>query len=52
MYDYVCQECGQGMVKEQKIKNYRTKIKGYPFAVPEATVGICNKCRAEHFATA
>jgi len=51
MYDYVCQECGQGIVREQKIKNYRTRIKGYPFVVPEAAVGICEKCKAEHFAS-
>lgn len=50
MYEYICQECGQGTVKEEKITNYKTKIKGYPFIVPEATVGICDKCHAEHFA--
>lgn len=50
MFEYTCQECGQGTVKEKRIKNYKTKIKGYPFAVPEAVVGICDRCKAEHFA--
>lgn len=50
MFQYTCQECGQGTVKEQKIENHKTKIKGYPFTVPEAIVGICDKCKAEHFA--
>ncbi|MBI2852357.1 MAG: hypothetical protein HYX84_04565 [Chloroflexi bacterium] len=49
MYDYICQECGQGTVREQRIKSYKVKIKRYPFVVPEATVGVCDKCKAEHF---
>lgn len=50
MFDYMCQECGQGTVKEKRIKNCRTRIKGYPFTVPEAIIGICDSCKAEHFA--
>lgn len=50
MFGYTCEECGQGKVEEKTIKNYETKIKGYPFVVPEASVGICDKCGAEHFA--
>jgi len=50
MFEYMCQECGQGTVKEKRIKNYRTKIKGYPFTVPEAVIGVCDRCKAEHFA--
>jgi len=50
MFEYTCQECGKGTVKEKMIRNYKTKIKGYPFVVPEATVGICDRCKAEHFA--
>jgi len=50
MFEYKCQECGKGTVKEKRIRNYKTKIKGYPFVVPEATVGICDRCKAEHFA--
>jgi len=50
MFEYTCQECGEGTVKEKRIKEYRTKIKGYPFTIPEAVVGICDRCKAEHFA--
>lgn len=50
MFEYKCQECGKGIVREKKIKNYKTRIKGYPFVVPEATVGVCDNCKAEHFA--
>ena len=50
MFEYTCQECGQGTVKEKRIKRYKTKIKGYPFTIPEAVVGICDRCKAEHFA--
>jgi putative zinc finger/helix-turn-helix YgiT family protein len=50
MFEYTCQECGQGTVKEKGIKNYKTKIKGYPFTVPEAVIGVCDRCNAQHFA--
>ena len=50
MFEYTCQECGQGTVKEKRIKNYKTKIKGYPFMVPEAVIGVCDRCKAGHFA--
>lgn len=50
MFEYTCEECGQGKVGHKTIKNYRTKIKGYPFVVPEASIGICDRCGAEHFA--
>ena len=50
MFEYTCQECGQGTVKEKRIEGYKTKIKGYPFTIPDAVVGICDRCKAEHFA--
>jgi putative zinc finger/helix-turn-helix YgiT family protein len=49
MFNYICEECGKGIVKEKVFDNYRTKIKGYPFVVPEAKIGICDKCGAKHF---
>ncbi len=49
MFGYTCQECGQGTVREERISNYDTKIQGYRFSVPEAVVGICDKCKTEHF---
>jgi putative zinc finger/helix-turn-helix YgiT family protein len=50
LFEYSCPECGIGVVQTTKIRNYKTKIKGYPFLVDEARIGVCNHCRAEHFA--
>jgi DNA-binding transcriptional regulator YiaG len=30
--------------------NYKTKIKGFPFRVDEALIGVCDHCQAESFA--
>ena len=48
-FGYICQECGQGNVVEKTVPKYRTKIKGYPWTVQNAHIGICNRCGAEHF---
>lgn len=48
-FGYKCQECGQGMVLEKVIPEYRTKLKGYPLTVENARIGVCNLCGAEHF---
>ena len=48
-FGYACPECGKGTVQATKIQNYKTKIKGYPFVVDEATIGICDNCSARHF---
>jgi DNA-binding transcriptional regulator YiaG len=32
------------------VHNYKTKIKGFPFLVDEAVIGICDHCQAESFA--
>ena len=49
MFNYICEECGEGTVREKVITNYRTKIKGYPFVVPRAIIGICDSCGAKHY---
>ncbi len=49
-FGYKCQECGRGTVNERFIPEYHTKIKGYPFVVRGARIGMCNECGAEHFA--
>lgn len=49
MFNYICEECGQGTVREKVFHDYQTKIKGYPFVVDEAKIGICDKCQAKHF---
>jgi len=49
MFNYICQECGKGTVNEKAFDNYRTKIKGYPFVVDKAVIGVCDQCEAKHF---
>lgn len=48
-FGYKCQECGQGTVVEKLVPEYKTKIKGYPWTVQNARIGVCNRCGAEHF---
>ena len=44
--DYVCPDCGAGRVSATRFSNYRTKMKGYPFVIEEAWIGICDSCDA------
>lgn len=50
LFEYSCPECGRGAVKTTRVHNYKTKIKGYPFVVDEALIGVCDQCQAESFA--
>jgi putative zinc finger/helix-turn-helix YgiT family protein len=50
LFEYTCPECSIGTVKTTLVHNYKTKIKGYPFIVDEALIGVCDHCKAEHFA--
>ncbi len=47
--EYPCPECGKGTVRPVRIQNYKTKIKGYPFVVNEAIVGVCDSCGSKTF---
>jgi len=47
---FPCPECGHGTVRSTRILNYKTKIKGYPFVVDEAVIGVCDRCGSESFA--
>ena len=49
MFNYICEECGKGTVKKKVFENYQTKIKGYPFVVDKAVIGVCDQCGARHF---
>lgn len=49
MFNYPCQECGKGAVRAKEFKNYKTKIRGYPFVVDKAVIGVCDKCKTKHF---
>jgi putative zinc finger/helix-turn-helix YgiT family protein len=50
LFEYPCPECGRGTVRTTRVHNYKTKIKGFPFRVDEALLGVCNHCQAESFA--
>jgi putative zinc finger/helix-turn-helix YgiT family protein len=50
LFGFPCPECGRGTVRSTRILNYKTKIKGYPFVVDEALIGVCDRCGAESFA--
>jgi len=50
LFEYTCPECEIGTVETTRVLNYQTKVKGYPFVVDEAFIGICNNCSAESFA--
>jgi putative zinc finger/helix-turn-helix YgiT family protein len=50
LFGFPCPECGQGTVRSTRILNYKTKIRGYPFVVDEALVGVCDRCGSESFA--
>lgn len=49
MFNYICEECGKGSVKVKVFENYPTKIKGYPFVVDNAVIGVCDRCGGKHF---
>lgn len=49
MFNYICEECGKGKVKEKVFYDYQTRIKGYPFVVDKAVIGVCDQCEAKHF---
>jgi DNA-binding transcriptional regulator YiaG len=48
-FGYKCQECGQGTVREQIFRDYKTRLKGLPLTVDSASIGICDRCGARHF---
>ena len=51
VFGYECLECGRGAVLEKVIPRYKTKIKGYPIVIPDARIGVCDACDAEHFSS-
>lgn len=49
MFGYTCQECGAGRVQPTTCPEYQTTFAGEPFTVPDAVIGICERCGAQHF---
>lgn len=50
LFEYTCPECDIGTVHTKRVLNYKTKIKGFPFIVDEALIGVCDRCGAKQFA--
>ena len=50
LFEYTCPDCDSGTVRTTKVHNFKTKIKGYPFVVDEAFIGVCDHCHSEQFA--
>lgn len=46
---YPCPECGKGTIRPTRVQNYKTRIKGQPFVVDEAVIGICDQCGEKTF---
>lgn len=49
MNNNLCTDCGRAGITFQKVKGFETKIRGVPFTVPEAEIGVCNACGAKFF---
>ena len=49
LFEYPCPECGRGTVKT-RVCTAKTKIRGYPFVVDDALIGVCDQCQADSFA--
>lgn len=49
VYQGPCPECGKGTIQPMRFQNYKTTIRGYPFVVPEAWLGVCDACGTRLF---
>jgi DNA-binding transcriptional regulator YiaG len=49
MFGYKCQECHQGTVRKTIVKDFPARFNRIPFIVPDAVVGVCDRCGAQHF---
>jgi len=49
MFGYKCEDCGKGIVRTETKKDYVVKVEGDDFKVPEAIIGVCDKCGAINY---
>lgn len=49
MFGYTCEECSDGIVRPTTVRNFETKFENVPFVVPEAVIGVCDRCGAQYF---
>ena len=48
-FGYKCTTCGKGVVRQQEVINYSTKIDNHPFTIPKAIIGVCDVCGINNF---
>lgn len=49
MFEYICETCGKGTVRDREVKDFETRIDGVRFIVARAVIGICDNCGSRHF---
>ena len=49
VFGFKCPECGQGTVRDTRVPTYSTMIRGCPFVVRDALIGVCDSCGSKHF---
>ena len=50
-FGFCCQTCGEGTV-QLCVMPYATKIRGNPFTIEDAKIGVCDQCGESHFCSA
>ena len=50
MFNYKCEECLKGIVRDVKKKNHKVTVDGIEFNVPTAIIGVCDHCGAVNYA--
>ena len=48
-FNYRCQECHKGIVRDMKKKNHKVTVDGVEFYVPTAIIGVCDQCGAINY---
>lgn len=50
MFNYKCEECLEGVVRDVEKKNYKVTVDDVEFYVPNAVIGVCDHCGAVNYA--
>lgn len=49
MFNYKCEECQAGIVRDVEKKNYKVTVDNVEFYVPTAIIGVCDQCGAVNY---
>lgn len=49
MFNYKCEECLKGIVRDVEKKNHKVTVDGVDFHVPTAIIGVCDHCGAINY---